>query len=238
MTEFIAHRGYSKYERENTIPAFIKAGECDYFFGIETDVHATLDNVFVVMHDENTSRVTNNSLDFNIEEHNYDEVNKIILPDLDNSYKRSDIYIPKMIEYFNICKKYNKVAVCELKQTFNIEQIKEILKIINNIDYLDNTIFISFNYDNLAKVRELNRNVRLQFLTGDFKNEYYQMMVDINASLDIYYGSLTKEIVDKCHKYNLLVNCWTVDDIIKAKELMDIGVDYITSNWINSNDVK
>ena len=51
-----------------------------------------------------------------------------------------------------------------------------------------------------------------------------------NLDLDIYHGNLTKDIVDKVHSNNHLVNCWTVDDKERAEELVAWGVDFITTN--------
>ena len=40
--KMIAHRGYSQFEKENTLVAFSAAGAISEFYGIETDVHRTL----------------------------------------------------------------------------------------------------------------------------------------------------------------------------------------------------
>ena len=55
-TLMVAHRGVSGLEKENTLAAFIAAGNRSYY-GIETDVHRTADGQFVVFHDDNTQRV-------------------------------------------------------------------------------------------------------------------------------------------------------------------------------------
>ena len=54
--KMIAHRGLSGIEKENTNAAFIAAGNRSYF-GIETDVHKTVDGKFVIIHDDTTGRV-------------------------------------------------------------------------------------------------------------------------------------------------------------------------------------
>ena len=46
-TKIIAHRGLSGIEKENTNAAFVAAGNRSYY-GIETDVHKTLDGKYVV----------------------------------------------------------------------------------------------------------------------------------------------------------------------------------------------
>ena len=50
------------------------------------------------------------------------------------------LHIPSMVEYIETCKRYDKVAVLELKSNFIKEQITEILNIINNLEYLDNVV--------------------------------------------------------------------------------------------------
>ena len=58
---FIAHRGASCLETENTLAAFIAAGNRTYF-GIETDVHITKDGKFILIHDDTTGRVAESDL--------------------------------------------------------------------------------------------------------------------------------------------------------------------------------
>ena len=48
--------------------------------------------------------------------------------------------------------------------------------------------------------------------------------------LDIHHSMLTADVVAKCHNKGVVVNCWTVDELDRAVELVDMGVDYITSN--------
>ena len=41
---------------------------------------------------------------------------------------------------------------------------------------------------------------------------------------------LSMENIEVFHAAGLTVNCWTVDNEEDAKRLVDMGVDYITSN--------
>ena len=47
---------------------------------------------------------------------------------------------------------------------------------------------------------------------------------------DIDYRLLTKEIVDAVHQAGAEVNCWTVNDPADGERLIEMGVDYITTN--------
>ena len=75
----IAHRGLSGIEPENSIPAFVAAGNRSYF-GIETDIHVTKDGKFIVIHDDNTARVA--EADVNVEQCSYHFLRKLTLNNL------------------------------------------------------------------------------------------------------------------------------------------------------------
>ncbi len=232
-TLFIAHRGYSKFEKENTLISFTAAGTIKEFYGIETDIHITTDNHYITIHDENTKRISNNLIDINVENNSYKIIKEIILPDIDNSTNRTDLRIPEMIEYFKICKKYNKVAICEFKQEFSKEQIKDILNIIDSINMLENTIFISFHLNALINLRKLTKTQKAQYLLTKFNDDTIKILKENNLDLDIFYQSIDKSIIDLCHENNIKVNIWTVDDLEIAKKFVSWNVDYITSNWIS-----
>ena len=61
-TKIIAHRGLSGIEPENTNAAFVAAGNRSYF-GIETDVHKTLDGEIVISHDAHLRRTAGVDID-------------------------------------------------------------------------------------------------------------------------------------------------------------------------------
>lgn len=231
-TLLIAHRGYSLFEKENTLVAFSAAGAIDSFYGIETDVHVTTDNHFITIHDDTVNRVTNNTVDLNVERNTFKTIRNIKLADIDGSLTRDDLIIPEMIEYFKVCKKYKKVAVCELKQVFTKEQIQEILDIVDSIGMLDNTIFISFILEDLILLREISKTQKAQWLLGEFKEEHLETLLKYNLDLDAHYNSINQEKIDLCHSHNIKVNIWTVNDQDIANKYAAMGVDFITTNWV------
>ena len=226
--KIIAHRGLSGIELENTISAFVAAGNRSYF-GIETDIHVTTDGKFVVIHDETTERVSDENI--NVEEVTYDEVRNV---QLRSKYGegRIDLKIPNLQEYIDICKIYEKKCILEFKNVFSEEDIKKVLNKINEMNYFENVIFISFKLDNLKILRKLLPEKELQYLCKKYDEEVMDNLNKYNLDLDIDHKNLTKEIVDKVHSNNHLVNCWTVDDKERAEELVAWGVDFITTNII------
>lgn len=225
-TKMIAHRGVSKLEKENTMAAFIAAGNRSYF-GIETDVHVTQDDKFIIIHDDTTGRVADR--DVTVENSLYADLRKINIKDIDSECCRIDLKMPNLTEYITICQKYGKIAVLELKNKMEKYQINAICKEIEELGYIENVIFISFDFDNLVFVKNRHPDQKVQFLTGDPVG-IISKIKPYNMDLDIYYKSVTPELVEECHKNGIEINCWTVDNPDDAERLIKYGVDYITSN--------
>jgi glycerophosphoryl diester phosphodiesterase len=95
-------------------------------------------------------------------------------------------------------------------------------------------IFISFEIDNLKVLRKLNKDINIQYLNGiednKKKEEVIKYCKELKIDADVYYNNITKEFIDNCHKNNIKVNVWTVDSKEDAERLINMGVDYITSN--------
>lgn len=228
--KMIAHRGLSGLQTENTVPAFILAGEKSYF-GIETDIHKTADGKFVVIHDETTKRVSRGEFDLNVEECDYSELENIILPDINGEKTRSDIKIPLLSDYINVCKAYKKACVLELKNPFPKEDIIKLVCEIKELEYLDNVIFISFSRENCRILRSLIEKNEIQWLTEEkVSGKMIKDLIEDNLDLDIYCKKLKKRHVKKLHKNGIKVNCWTCDDPKEAEKLVEMNVDFITTN--------
>ncbi len=226
-TKVVAHRGLSGIEKENTNAAFIAAGNRSYY-GIETDVHRTLDGKFVCIHDDTTGRVAIDNM--TVEETTFDTLRRITLADKDGIKGREDLKIPTLKEYISTCKRYEKVAVLELKNDFEKDDIEKICNEIIELDYLDNVIFISFSFNNMLKLRELYPNQAAQYLVDDYTDELPALLKKHKLDLDIYYKELTKERIATLHANGVKVNCWTCDDKQSGEELSSWGIDFITSN--------
>ncbi len=226
-TKVVAHRGLSGIEKENTNVAFIAAGNRSYF-GIETDVHRTLDGKFVCFHDDTTGRVAIDNMV--IEETTFDTLRKLLLTDRDGNKGREDLKIPTLKEYISTCKRYEKIAVLELKNEFDKSDIKKICEEINELDYLENVIFISFAFNNLVKLREIYPNQKVQFLVDEFSDDLPALLQKHKFDLDIFYKALSKEKIELLHNLGIEVNCWTCDDKDCGEELALWNIDYITSN--------
>ena len=226
-TLIIAHRGLSGIEKENTNAAFVAAGNRSYY-GIETDVHKTLDGRYVVFHDDTTGRVAID--DMEVEKTTFDCLRNLLLTDIDGKKGRTDIRIPTLEEYISICKKYEKIAVLELKNAFTEDEVYEIVDIIKSFDYLENVIFISFCLENLIFLRKKYPNQPAQFLIDNYEDWLLDTLKEHKLDLDIKYTSLNAENMKELHDAGIKVNCWTCDDAAAGEKLASLGIEYITSN--------
>lgn len=226
-TLVVAHRGLSGLETENTNAAFVAAGNRSYY-GIETDIHNTADGKFVVNHDNDLNRVAGENIC--VESVSLSVLQNVVLFDKDGTKNREDLRPCTLENYISICKKYDKHCVLELKSDFTDEETARFVDIIKNYGYLENTTFISFNYQNLLKVRSILPEQSAQFLFCEFTEGTIEKLIADKIDVDVYFGALNKQTVDILHDAGLKVNCWTVDKKEDAERLAEWGVDYITSN--------
>lgn len=222
----IAHRGQSGLELENTAAAFVAAGNRSHW-GIETDVHRTADGQFVVIHDDDTRRVA--LCDLPVEQTDFEVLRSLAMKDKDGCV-RGDLRIPTLQEYIRICKKYDKVSVLELKNRFTPEDIGRIVAIIREENWLEKTVFISFELENLLDLRRMLPEQPMQYLVGELREDLLSILTEQHFGLDCYYKVLTEDFVRQAHAAGVEINVWTVDDPEDAANLIRMGVDYITSN--------
>ena len=228
-TKMVAHMGAKGLETENTVAAYVASANRSYY-GIETDVHITKDKKVIAIHDENAKRVS--GVDILVEESNFDDLRKIRLFD-NNGNVREDLCMPSLEDYISVCKRYGKIAVLELKNRMADEDVYMIYDIIESMGYNDSTVYISFSIENLHAIRKKNPTQTVQYLIGkNVPGDLVDTLKEYKYDLDIYVEAITKELLDACHAIGALVNVWTVDKVEKAEELVDMGIDFITTNII------
>ena len=226
-TLVVAHRGLSGLETENTNAAFVAAGNRSYY-GIETDIHRTLDGRFIVCHDADLRRVVGENIP--VEEVTLATALSTVLFDKDGTKGRADLRPSTLENYISICKKYEKHSVLELKSDFTDEEIAKIAQIIKSYDYLENVTFIAFGFENLVKLRKILPNQSAQFLFSEVTDEIIEKVKEYNLDVDVNFKALTEENVKAFHDAGITVNCWTVNTKEDGERLASWGVDYITTN--------
>ena len=227
QVQLIAHRGLSGMEMENTLPAFEAAVKKEYY-GIETDVQVTKDGDFIIAHDGDLSRIA--GLDMTIANSTYAELRAIRFSDIYGGKTEKNLQLPSVEEYIEICKKYDKQAIVELKGDMTETKVSALAAKIEACGWLKRTTFISFSKENLLFARKASPETELQYVVEDCTAEDEAFMTEHKIHANLCWKEVTRARVKRLHKAGLKVNCWTVDGVACATLLSDYGVDMITTN--------
>lgn len=218
----IGHRGAMGHETENTLASVQKAMDLGVDM-IEIDVFKIESGEIVVFHDKTVERLANGG--GKIEEYNIVDLKSLTL---DGNHK-----IPMLQEVLKLID--NKVRLnIELKGTDTADRVNFIMDhYIENYGWtLDNFLISSFKWDELKKIRELNKETAIAVLTEKNPLDAIPMAKELNAeAINPYFKKLSSEIVDQIRNAGFKIYTWTVNepnDIIQMKKM---GVDGIVTNY-------
>ena len=221
----IAHRGYAINEVENTAGAFIEAGKRN-FIGIETDIYFTKDGWIVCNHNNNVKGMTKPISDCTYEE--------IMQVNLSTSWDK-DVYICTFNEYLRICKEYNKIPVIEFKTTpslFNCEFVLDVIK--NEYGDVNKVMFISFGRKILQQMQRLatENSYTYKILRLTQSDSAVDEAVADKMGINHQWDLLNDSIISKAKENKLDLAVWTLNDDKKVQNMIDSGVDYVTTDYI------
>lgn len=223
-----AHRGFSGVAPENTIAAFEKAAEYN-FFAAECDVHLTKDGVWVIYHDDNIFRLTNGYK--NIADATYNELQEYVIDNGVNVEKYPNQKIPTLEEFLIVCKDMKIVPQIEIKNGSQ-EKLQEILNLLDKYNLREQAIIISFNIDAIKTIRKLDEKIEIWYLVEEITDSEMDECVNNNFALAFNHKKNTEEIIKIASEKNIKLCAWTVDDIKIIEQLYNMGVKYITTNAV------
>lgn len=231
-----AHRGMNGFP-ENTILSIDKAIQAGYKI-IEVDVCITKDNKVIVHHDATIDRCSNGS--GLVRDFTYDELRKF-----DFGGGGYHCVVPSLEEILQLCKK-NKVGV-ELdlsnRKIIRLEDIPLIYSIVNKCNALGMVIFCG-SVDYLKELSKIDRELVVSCVSYGLTNyvyptdkhvitEYYDIKSLFRETYaDIHYPWITKEQVSEYKSHGIKVNAYIVNDEGTARDLYELGCDYILTENI------
>lgn len=230
-TLLVGHRG-SNIGVENTTEAFINGGERGYDF-LECDLRVTADGKFVICHDTDNKRL-GGSLEV------ADATLAELKADTLRQRRHGEDYVGQICtlnEYLDICRNYGIKPIIELKWSTGINSkdftnIPALIAAIDEAGFIDNCVILTSMKPCLEYIRSNWPAVELQFLGGKTWRNSFNWCDSLRIDADIAHDYLTTEAVDSLHRIGLKVNTWTVDNLDRARELQQMGVDIITTNAI------
>ncbi len=224
---YFAHRGASSLAVQNTLRAFEKARELGARH-YELDVHLTADGQLAVHHDY--SLLDTAGVDVDIASLTAEELKKIPLK---NRFSNEFVFVPLLKEVLQVVSPNLELLNIEIKNEGNrypeIEK-KLFLCLQEYPQILSKTLFSSFDYETLVRLRRLSENVRIGLLTrtGDVS----QALLLKAESLHLNFSRLTPSLIQSCKEHHLLLYCYTVNEIPLAQQLATQGVDGIFTDCL------
>ena len=220
----ISHRGYwtAPNSAQNSLASFTKADSVGVF-GSEIDVWLTADAKLIVNHD----RVYKGT-DINMEKSTLKEITSIVLPNGEN--------IPTLDAYLRlVATKPNTRLILEMKSLSDLKRedlaAEKIVKALRKYNLLDRTDIIAFSINACLAFKKLMPDGRIFYLNGDLAPRSIKKLglTGIDYSMSVLRKN--PKWVEQAHKEGLEVNVWTVDTEEDMRYFIDLGVDYITTDY-------
>ena len=228
----IAHRGFSAIAPENTMVAFQKALELNVDC-VELDVHGTIDKKVVAIHDQTLNRTTNQTGFVNQQ-----TLNRVRQADAGRWFddKFTGEKIPTLTEALDlICP--SAMAVVEVKDAAITDQV---VKDIHRTNTSERVVVIAFDPIVLKQVRQLDSTLSTGFLLGGDSEHVddvelaaqlvHRVLVMGVPLLNLSEKLITSLLAHEIKKRGVTLWTWTIDDLERMKEVVDSGVQGITSN--------
>lgn len=220
----ISHRGYwtAPNSAQNSLASFTKADSVGVF-GSEIDIWLTADDKLIVNHD----RVYKGT-DINMEKSTLKEITSIVLPNGEN--------IPTLDAYLRlVAAKPDTRLILEMKSLSDLKRedlaAEKIVKALRKYNLLDRTDIIAFSINACLAFKKLMPDGRIFYLNGDLAPRSIKKLglTGIDYSMSVLRKN--PKWVEQAHKEGLEVNVWTVDTEEDMRYFIDLGVDYITTDY-------
>lgn len=222
-----AHRGFWNCEESgypgNTISSLRVAQENE-FWGSEFDVHITGDDKLLLNHDATLGGK-------NIHEMPIDTFLAMVLPNGENPAS-ADAFLTQAEKSRTMLVWELKPQESEERENLMVDKTIEALKAHKLYDP-KRVMFISFSLNICKKIAEKCPGFTNQFLEGAERDLGPQEIYDMGINgIDYHFSKFYAhpEWVEQAHKLGMSVNVWTVDDEQNIRDMIDLGVDCITTN--------
>lgn len=219
----IAHRGAFKKNGfpENSIAALREAIRLQCA-GSEFDVQMTADDSLIINHDPHYHGL---------------EIEKSTFAQLTAFPLSNGEPLPTLRRFLLAGKENNPATklILEIKPSvISKERGKAVaetcLALVKEIGTEDKMVYISFDYDILKRIREINSGALTQYLNGNKTPE--QLKADGISGADYHFSVFQKnpDWIRQAKENGLVLNAWTVNNRNDMEWLLKSGFNYITTN--------
>ena len=231
-TWVVGHRGASGHAPENTMAAFRRAVELGAAF-IETDLHLSRDARLVCVHDATLERTTNGGgavKDLSLAQLKQLDAGAWFGPQF------SGERIPTLEEALTFAREKDIVIFLEVKHeaAWGIEH--GLVAALRSAQEAARAVILSFSRGILRNVRRLDNTLMTGLLVDQMPRGGVEAVVEraleIGARQLAPRGDLvTPELIERAHRSDLQVVCWTVNQLEHMRALIAAGVDGIMTDF-------
>lgn len=223
----MAHRGYSAKYPENTMKAFQEAYKKG-FDGIETDVHLTLDQELVLIHDETINRTSNGK--GYIKDYTLSQLKQY---QFNNGFNEQES-IPTLQELLAFLQDKDMILNIEIKtDNIHYEGIeKKVVDLVSQMNMKEKVIYSSFYLPSLLKIREYEPDAYIGYLMEDHYGDRKKQLLKHNIHAIHPKYSLIKNSneVKKLKEMKQTIAVWTILNEKMYQYCFNNGIDMIFSN--------
>lgn len=219
----IGHRGAVGYAPENTLPAFMRGFELGAEW-VETDVRATKDGTYVLMHDATVDRTTNGT-------GHVDQMSVEEIKDLDAGSwfgaEYSGSAIPALADLLAWAE--DTIGVClDLNPSLGSNDIEIIVRQVQNHDLAQRSLIISSKIEHLQHAKRLCPELTTGILFPSESDDIYDQVVRHN--IDFLHPNrhiVSPGLIEKAHNLGLPVAASVFSDEQWIGERLEWGLDVV-----------
>lgn len=225
QTKMLGHRGAKGERPENTIEGISYALELG-LSAIEIDIHLTADNRLVVIHDDSLDRTTNGSGLVR-------EISSDVIRELDAGNGEKIPFLEEVLDLFD---KFSFVLFIEVKA---VGCEKLLTSLIKEREIHHKVIVKSFNHRIVKKVKEIDSKIKTACLLYGLPVNAVNIIENARADgISISVSTVDQALVELCHHHNYKVTVWNVNKIEDLKTFVEMGVDYIGTDFPSTVIIK
>jgi len=225
QTQIIAHRGFWKTDgsAQNSLTALKKANEIKAY-GSELDIWLSSDGIPVVFHD--------GSLTLNGEKLIIQDTPASVLTQFKLSNGENLPTLEQYLDMFEDC--HDTKLIIEFKShrtKYQEDELTEkVLKMIRDRKMQNRVEYISFSLNFVVKTIQLDPLAHVYFLSGNLSPNYIKQIGAAGIDYNVKVIKDNPQWVKECHDLGLKVNVWTVNTPEDIQQMIDLKVDFITTD--------
>ena len=231
----VAHRGGGRHAPENTLAA-IRFGQSLGFRAHEFDVKLSRDGVALLMHDATLERTTDGQ--GRAADMTFAELQRLDAGNWHSGAFRGE-RIPSFEEAARLLRSKDTMAHIEIKPTPGFDRVtgeyvaRETQRLWKGAPV--SPIFSSFSFEALVSAKSVAPEIPRGWLIDQFTDADWGRLVALEAtSLHTNHKKFDLSRVQPLHDAGYRIMLYTVNDIDRARELLDAGVDGVFTDELEA----